>query len=335
MSVFTDDTFMLREVCDGVLCRLTIVKSNLSTDAGKPHVLKNEDYKKLRNHLIKTFPEIPNDDEEKKFGPALDNFIQNAGMFLEEMEPIYYDFLDALEVLEKSHSTLRDVANHKVRMDFKTNRHNMINFMELFVKYCQINLTWASIDDAKGILACYNYAHKCNTGTTEKDATRLSQFIKEVAEPWKKIRNDMADIKEKMGESLLSLFTAYMQCAHTDGLLNKQILSTIQDNGTIVVPSFKDDLTNLTYFDYWQRWIIYGFLACPSQLSKVEALLLWAEDCGDDTRTGGIMRKGGGRGHVSFFIFAGCPSERYSWRWRSIAVGFRFAENCRERWLHD
>jgi hypothetical protein len=47
-------------------------------------------------------------------------------------------------------------------MDFKVNRHNMINFMELFVKYCQINLTWSEIDSAKGIMACYNYAHKRN-----------------------------------------------------------------------------------------------------------------------------------------------------------------------------
>ena len=89
----------------------------------------------------------------------------------------------------------------------------------------------------------------------------------QVADPWKKIRNDMFDIKEKMGESLLSLFEAYVQCEHTDGLLQKQILTTIQDNGTMVAHSFKDELTNLTYFDSWQRWIVYGFLACPAQLS--------------------------------------------------------------------
>ncbi len=67
-------------------------------------------------------------------------------------------------------------------------------------------------------MACYNYAHKRNQGTTEIHAGKLSTFIKEVAEPWKKIRNDMSDIKEKVGEYLLSLFESCVQCAHTEGI---------------------------------------------------------------------------------------------------------------------
>jgi hypothetical protein len=65
-------------------------------------------------------------------------------------------------------------------------------------------------------------------GTTDVNAGRLSQFVKEVADPWKKIRNDMADMREMIGESLLSLFEDYEKNAHTGNLLSKQILSTIQ-----------------------------------------------------------------------------------------------------------
>jgi len=295
MSKLTEKCLILTDIGAGMLSRLSLLNRNLASPGGRPHSLQNPEWSKIRKTLEKRFPEV--DVGSVKEVPGFETFQGAAGRILDELDPIYRTFCDVREfnitVLQLLKSLPRDIMDLNLFGTPEVTR----NFCRLLTLYVQLHLFWSDVGERKVLLALYACAYSCVHGKTEKGYAALAGDVEEYSEPLKRTVEELKDenFVNTLGNILVQFAPVLHQSFDVDMLRQKNVLNPIEEGDsmplpvvkTIDVPGVEKEGSPLLHCEMchledYCTWVIYGVLACPSLLSRVEVLALFktvATDC--------------------------------------------------------
>jgi len=250
---------ILTEVAKGVLIRLGQTKKVFSSPQ-KPVFVSDVGFQKLTAAMIKKFPEF---DATIEKTPGYDLLVTKAKGLFEELEPYYFSFVDAFEFKEAGLLALNEIGSQIGEMKFEDCPTLLTHFMNLLVKYVEINSLLASIEERKIILAYYYklfFYIKC---VSEPNFGRLANYIIAFEQPMKAMQEEFRPMTQCLGKTVANLMQIYMKLRTVSQLRKEGTLSL-----TLKPEEMAKPITDKFHFSMIQSenitlWIVYGLLVCP------------------------------------------------------------------------
>jgi len=269
MSKAAEKLLILREAGDALLHRVASAKRIISSPTQRPAFLSDPQYSKVTQALLKKFPEFEPNVEKT---PGYDTLTQKAKTLYEEIEPLYYAFIDAYEFKEAAVQTLSEIASTVVEMKLDDNPFVTVNYLDLFTVTAQLNLLISSIEERKLILAVYYklfFFIKC---TNEPNFGRVSNYAVALDNPIKAMQDDFRPLNTSLGKTLVNLMPLYAKIK-TVVLLRKEGTLSV----TLKPEEMSKPITDKFHFELIHSnnltlWITYGFLLCPETLALPGAI---------------------------------------------------------------
>eukprot|EP01117_Protostelium_nocturnum_P003960 TRINITY_DN15235_c0_g1_i1.p1 TRINITY_DN15235_c0_g1~~TRINITY_DN15235_c0_g1_i1.p1 ORF type:complete len:1144 (-),score=340.06 TRINITY_DN15235_c0_g1_i1:56-3487(-) len=269
-SKFPESSIILREYGEGLLQRLAHSKRVLNGPA-RPFLLSDASFNKLVAILPKKFPD---------FDPSIDRtvgydmFQSRAKQIYEQLEPIYYSFVDCQKF---TRSALAILTTGTSFSDYKMDENLNVttNFLELLSLYSKAIMALSTFEEAKIVSIAFARAHQLQKSLAEPDYQAFAPFLQSLsADPLKMMQEETKGIQQASSKALLNLFKTYAQIRTVSALRDSGAFNFIQKPEDVPKPVIDKVHHQMLYGDKMLGWILFGYLAVPEALGAPGAVEL-------------------------------------------------------------
>ncbi|RWR90497.1 protein NAP1 [Cinnamomum micranthum f. kanehirae] len=273
----------LAEVAEGLLTKMYRLNQILDYPDSVSYVYSDTFWKAgiIPNHpricllVSKKFPEHPSKLQLERVDKlAHDDLHENAGRYLQSLEPWVMLLLDLLAFREQALRLILDLSSTVITLLPHQNSLILHAFMDLFCSFVRVNLFSEKIP-RKMMLQMYNLLHVMSrNGRDCEFYHRLVQFIDSYDPPLKGLHEDLNFVSPRIGEVLEAVGPIIFLSVDTRKLRNEGFLSPFHPRYPDILtnsahPMRAQDLANVTSY---REWVLFGYLVCPDELLRVTSI---------------------------------------------------------------
>eukprot|EP00742_Colponemidia_sp_Colp-10_P004185 GILJ01004464.1.p1 GENE.GILJ01004464.1~~GILJ01004464.1.p1 ORF type:complete len:1153 (-),score=184.26 GILJ01004464.1:147-3605(-) len=275
MAKYAEKLIVLTDAAQGVLTRLHLLKTTCINADERTSCLRDRQLEKIVKSFVQSFPDAPRDLDKIAGYEQMQN---SAKSIREELQEAYWTIKDALEFREAAYELLEDMAKNIISFKLDKNPDLMIGFMDVLVSYLQIHMLFASIADAKAIVSLYSRAYLALEAGNEPNYSRVAVYVQERSvNVLQRIQEEFSPLSLRVGDTLMTLEMPLKRGFDPNFLRKDGFLNPVADTQKALVQPVTSHLyIDLQYLDKFQSWVLYGFLACPNELQRKNALDLLA-----------------------------------------------------------
>ncbi|XP_065191143.1 nck-associated protein 1-like [Sycon ciliatum] len=251
-----------------LLHRLYNLKKNAQDRLGV--VLQEKTFESAIKYISRKFPTV-----EIRGNAGLNVVHSQRSEILKFLQIPYDLFKDFMEFKDKAMDLFNQISTSQIRFDIALNFDLCKGYLDLVCLYCQILLIVPRIEERKTILGLYHCCHEYQHGTAEASYPRIAQLVHELEHPHRKIVEDLQIFGKQVGEAILTLRPIYMRrMLPTDQMKTGNLLSLTYVPQHMLNPTQCETMPcEYLSLDVYAKWIIFGFLACPQQVSNSQECL--------------------------------------------------------------
>ncbi|XP_071795826.1 nck-associated protein 1-like isoform X3 [Asterias amurensis] len=257
----------------GMLARLYNIKKACQDPRSRPAFLSEKALEPCLKSIVKKFPNT-----EKNTQGQLAPIDQRKSEILKVLSVYYTTFRDIHEYTDHVTELLTVLASCHVHFDITANFDMTKNYLELVVTYISIMMLLARVEDRKAMLGLYNQAYELAYGKSEPSFARLGTLICDFDSPVKKLTQQFVPLERCVASALFSLLHLYPRRNMTAGEMRSQEMLSLVSKPALLLNPAQSETMRCEYLslDTMERWIILGFLVCPTLLQSNErAHALW------------------------------------------------------------
>ncbi|TRY86597.1 hypothetical protein DNTS_018583 [Danionella cerebrum] len=174
------------------------------------------------------------------------------------------------ESVDHVYELLNSIDASQCFFDITLNFDLTRNFLDLIICYASVIYLMSRVDDRKLILGFYNAAYEFTHGNSDPWYPRLGQMLLEYEQPWRKLSEEFGPHTRCVTEALLSLQAVYLRRnPSADQWRGAQLLSLLASPSAMLSPACCETMgCEYLPLDVMERWILLGFLLCPSSLNS-------------------------------------------------------------------
>eukprot|EP00268_Persea_americana_P020565 TRINITY_DN2071_c0_g1_i1.p1 TRINITY_DN2071_c0_g1~~TRINITY_DN2071_c0_g1_i1.p1 ORF type:complete len:1377 (-),score=241.58 TRINITY_DN2071_c0_g1_i1:162-4292(-) len=273
----------LAEVAEGLLTKMYRLNQILDYPDSVSYVYSDAFWRAgiIPNHpricllVSKKFPEHPSKLQLERVDKlAHDDLHENAGRYLQSLEPWVMLLLDLLAFREQALRLILDLSSTVITLLPHQNSLILHAFMDLFCSFVRVNLFSEKIP-RKMMLQMYNLLHVMSrNGRDCEFYHRLVQFIDSYDPPLKGLHEDLNFVSPRIGEVLEAVGPIIFLSIDTRKLRNEGFLSPFHPRYPDILtnsahPMRAQDLANVTSY---REWVLFGYLVCPDELLRVTSI---------------------------------------------------------------
>eukprot|EP00057_Strongylocentrotus_purpuratus_P018065 XP_011672539.1 PREDICTED: nck-associated protein 1 isoform X1 [Strongylocentrotus purpuratus] len=264
---------ILNERGSGMLARLYNIKKACQDPKSRPAFLSEKSLESCLKSIVKKFPHT-----EKNSHGQLSPIDTRKAEILKVLSVYYMTFRDILEYKDHVSELMTVIATCNTNLDITCNFDMTRNYLDLIVKYVSILLLLARVEDRKAMLGLYNTAYDLANQRSEPSFARLGTMIMEYEHPMKKLAEEFIPLERCVASALFSLLHLYPRRNLTaEQWRSQEMLSLVAKPNVLLNPAQSETMRcEYLSLDKLERWIIIGFMVCPTLLTTNErALALW------------------------------------------------------------
>ncbi|XP_041454886.1 nck-associated protein 1-like isoform X2 [Lytechinus variegatus] len=257
----------------GMLARLYNIKKACQDPKSRPAFLSEKSLESCLKSIVRKFPHT-----EKNAHGQLSPIDTRKAEILKVLSVYYMTFRDILEYKDHVSELLTVIATCNTNLDITCNFDMTKNYLDLVVKYVSILLLLARVEDRKAMLGLYNTAYDLANQRSEPSFARLGTMIMEYEHPMKKLAEEFIPLERCVASALFSLLHLYPRRNLTaEQWRSQEMLSLVAKPNVLLNPAQSETMRcEYLSLDTLERWIIIGFMVCPTLLTTNErALALW------------------------------------------------------------
>ncbi|KAM8990521.1 nck-associated protein 1-like [Ara ararauna] len=265
---------LLNERGRGVLVRIYNIKKTCSDPKTRPRFLSDKAMEGPIKFINKKFPHVDVRSSTQHLGPVH----RDKGDILRVLAPFYHSLLDVLEFRDHVYELLNTIDANHCFFDIHINYELTKGYLDLVVTYASLVLLLARIEERRPLVGLYHCAHEMSHGSGDPGFARLGQMLLEYEHPLKKLAEEFVPHTKAVTSALLSLHPLFMRRNRdAEQWRSEQLLSLLSTPGAMLSPSTSDTAAcEYLSLEVMERWILLGFLLCPSALgSAPPCLQLW------------------------------------------------------------
>jgi NCK-associated protein 1 len=298
MAKTAEKLIILGDIAQGLLARVY----NLSAFKRDPLLFTVDVDKHYVKLLLKKFPDLtdPKPGENKGF----DLFKKNSQAITQNLADFYLTFNDLLNFNEETFKVLTEISQTQQEFKPEVNIDLLSYYLNLFVRYVQLQLLVTQIDLPQINIAAYAKAYHMTSGNTEPNFGRIVKYLtdrnilanaekenkqtptqnsKHMKDCIRKLQEECAGIALSIGATLQGLSSSVHKwlTTGTKAFLDNHVFALTEDPRVMTQAQNEKIHLDLLNLDKIKQWIQYGYLICPSELSRpgsVEALLKCLKD---------------------------------------------------------
>ncbi|XP_072045321.1 nck-associated protein 1-like isoform X2 [Amphiura filiformis] len=257
----------------GMLARLYNIKKACQDPKSRPAFLSEKSLETCLKMIVRKFPYT-----EKNASGSLAPIDNRKGEILKVLNVYYTTFRDIMEFKDHVSELLTTIAACHVHFDITTNFDLTKNYLDLIITYISMMLLLARVADRKAMLGLFNTAHELNYQKSEQSFHRLGTMIMEYESPMKKLAEQFVPLERGVQSALFSLLHLYpRRNLSAEQWRAQEMLSLVSKPAVLLNPAQSETMRcEYLSLDTMERWIILGFLVCPTLLQSNErAQSLW------------------------------------------------------------
>jgi len=248
------------------------IKNIYQTDGQRPNILNDANLQPVFKAVLKRFPDTGGLSQVQ----GANNFEASQKEILEKISEAYECLLGIVDFRDAALHVLGD-CNRLVSLGTDMNPDVTNLFLKLLVCYVRVNLIASFFTDRKLVAAIYSRAYNLANGTSEPNYPRISKYLLDFESPIDKMHEDLFGLSARVGQ-VLGLMKANFDRSFppTDSLFHDGPLNSLHNPSIIAKPSEEGRrLTDLAKPNEITEGILFGFLVCPSELSKQANFDIW------------------------------------------------------------
>mmetsp|Transcript_23209 Transcript_23209/g.58056 ORF Transcript_23209/g.58056 Transcript_23209/m.58056 type:complete len:1151 (-) Transcript_23209:109-3561(-) len=261
---------VLLEAGNDCLTRMYHVKAEVTNDA-RPVFLTEKTYARVVESMVRKFPE--NDPGLDRIQGA-ETVRANARDFLEQLQPHYLVFKDQLEWREAAIDVLGEVSKKVNQLLMSLNPFMTRFFLDLMVMYIRVHILMRSVADRKALLSMFSLCHKIKNNENEPNYNRVSLYVVEFENPFKRIQTEFADFSAKIGATLIALKPSLDKMFNLQVLRKDALLSLTVNPDQLTHPAQEPFQFEATLTSHYYAWVLFGFLFIPEQFLNPQPILM-------------------------------------------------------------
>lgn len=255
MSKLPEKLIVLKNTAETLKTRLLYTNTQ-----GRVPIASDKANSKIVDILIKKFPEAGNADNEKGYF----DFIGKVKDKSEELEQVFYTFLDCLEWRDVALSTLSEVAQGMTHLKWESNPFLMTAFLELVTHFVQIHVMISLLPERKIQLVLF-YKIK-----SENLYNKVAQYISDYDAPFRKFVLDFAPSSNRIGPALVGLKDLWNKMTNVSLLRKQGTLSITLNPSQLGLPVQDSLIFGLGSQDKIFSWISFGLVLCPEEFVSAD-----------------------------------------------------------------
>lgn len=272
-SKYAENFQALIELSDGLSCRLHNLKTNLSNSHFRPQCLSNQEFKKIRQSLEKTFPET---DISKVQG--YDIFLQSAASISNQLSYVNDILLDLIEFKNTSSQLLTSFPLEVLDLKIQKNKCVIMKYFHLFTNFMKCLYILSTIDERKILVSIlwaassFTFsASRSNTGDMVNIFNQIENLNRYFIDHFNVVAPFVGMLISQFQQSLLIT----MDC---DKLRQHNVLNPVHEGEAIGQPArlliaHGNQLSMYSELADREKYIeiiIFSYIACPSLLATPE-----------------------------------------------------------------
>ncbi|XP_057254831.1 nck-associated protein 1-like, partial [Pezoporus wallicus] len=265
---------LLNERGRGVLVRIYHIKKTCSDPTRRPRCLSDKALEGPGRVISKRFPQLDLRGSAQLLAPLH----RAKGAILQALAPFYVSFLDVLEFRDHVYELLDTIDANQCFFDINVNHELTKAYLELVVTFVSAVVLVARIEERRLLIGLYQCARELSTGSGDPGFPRLAQMVLDYEHPLKKLMEEFVPHTKALSGALLSLHPLFMRRSQdAEHWGREQGLSLLSTPGAMLSPCTSDCMPcEYLSLEVMERWILLGFLLCPSALgSAAPCLQLW------------------------------------------------------------
>ncbi|XP_003382558.1 PREDICTED: nck-associated protein 1-like [Amphimedon queenslandica] len=269
---FAEKLTILTERGHGLLTRIYSIKKICSDSSQRPSFLSEKALESALKHIAKKFPNF--DSKDKTHLTVISSFQKDIMTLL----PNHYStFVDVMEFHDASIEVITSLATVQFNFDIALNFDLTKGLLDLVTIYASMMIMLGQIEDRKIICGLYNIAHETTRGAPDASFPRLAQMIVEFEHPIRRMSEEFQPISKIVAQAVLSLYKVFVRRnLPADQMRQQQVLNLSGNPNTFLAPNLSGELPCETLsLESMTKWILFGFLVCPHQLTADGATDLW------------------------------------------------------------
>lgn len=256
--------------------RIYNIKKTCSEPRTRPRCLGDRALGGALRFIARKFPHL----DGRSGAQVLAPLHRDKGELVRVLAPFYHSFLDALEFRDHVHELLDTIDANQCFFDIHLNHELTKGYLDLVVTYAALVLLLARTEERRLLTGLYRCAQELSTGSSDPSFPRLAQMLLEYEHPLKKLVEEFVPHTKVLTGALLSLHPLFMRRSQdAEQWRREQILSLLSTPGAMLSPCTSDSMPcEYLSLEVMERWILLGFLLCPSALgSAAPCLQLWRQ----------------------------------------------------------
>jgi NCK-associated protein 1 len=259
---------VLLEVGEDCLTRMYHVKVEVTRDA-RPVFFTDKTYARVVDSMVRKFPE--NDPGLDRIQGA-ETVRANARDFHEQLQPHYLVFKDQLEWKEATIDVLSEASTKVNQMSMSVNPFMTRFYLDLMVKYIRVHILMRSVVDRKALLSMFSLCHKIKNNENEPTYNRVSLYVAEFDNPFKRIQGEFSSFSAKIGATLFTLKSSMEKMFNLQVMRKDALLSLTVKPDQLTHPAQESFQFEAMLASRYYAWVLLGFLFMPEQFTRMEAL---------------------------------------------------------------
>ncbi|XP_069765666.1 nck-associated protein 1-like isoform X2 [Narcine bancroftii] len=199
---------------------------------------------------------------------------------LRNLNSYYQTFVEVLELRDNVYELLNTMDTCQISLDISMNYDLTKGYLDLVTTFMSLVLLMARVDDRKVLVGLYNCAYEMSNGTSDMSYSRLGQMLVDYDHPLKKLTEEFEPHWKLLMDAVMSLRDLFpRRNMGAQQWRGAQLLSVIGFASSMLKPTTSSTMPcEYLSLEVMEKWIIMGFLLCPSGLnSERTCLVLWKE----------------------------------------------------------
>lgn len=257
---------VLNGLAQGFLVQLYNIKLLFNDPAVRPK-FAHPNNAKTSKAIYSKYPEIPPLNDKI---PGFEMIRDEATELVALMEPHYQALVDLVDFKDLAIKTMTEIINSVIEIRLEVDPILCENFMDLYVALAQLLMFLSyNLEERKLLVLSYNMAYSAkNHGQKDDASTRVLNFLKDYANPTKRLWDDYRPFGARVLNFLSGLYMSYIK-SRTPSVLRKEgaINITIQPAKLSLPVNTTGHLDLIRSHKYFQ-WFTFGFLLQPEDLGS-------------------------------------------------------------------
>jgi hypothetical protein len=192
-----------------------------------------------------------------------------------QLKDFYYTVSDVIVWREGTAALLEQMSKSFFEFQFESNHEFCVRFLDLFTAFVQVHLLISRIPECRLYVTAYARAVHCTEGNTESNFGRLAKFLDDYdSNTIVKLQTDCLPFSSRVGEGILSTANMIYKWSDAAKLRDSQVLNAMECMEKSNQVLFFEEHVQLMHMEKARTWILWGFLLCPNELQRPQALLL-------------------------------------------------------------